>query len=117
MESGYFVEIVARRYRASRRYCSLFLRVSWIAFLSLDFALPFEGFFGSSPCKFSEGPTGSCYFELVLFQVIARALAVALTYEEAPGPSATEGRWLTRGDWRSSWFAERQVCELLVSLC
>ena len=58
VESGYFVEIVARRYRASRRYCSLFLRVSWFAFLSLDFALLVEGFFGSSPCKFAEGPTG-----------------------------------------------------------
>ena len=104
VESGYFVEIVARRYCASRSYCSLFLRVSWIAFLSLDFALPVEGFYGSSPCKFSEGPTGSCY------HVVQSALAVALTYKKAPGPSATEGRCFIRGDWRSSWFAESQVC-------
>ena len=29
-----------------------------------------------------------------------------------PCPSATEGRWLIRGDWRSTWFAERQVCSV-----
>ena len=30
-----------------------------------------------------------------------------------PGPSATEGRCFTRGDWRSTWFAERQVCSVV----
>ena len=45
-------------------------------------------------------------------QFIARALTLSLSYEKAPGPSATEGRCFIRGDWRSSWFAERQVCSV-----
>ena len=45
-------------------------------------------------------------------QFIARALSLTLSYEEAPGPSATEGRCFIRGDWRSTWFAERQVCSV-----
>ena len=74
-------------------------------------------FFGYGPIVSTEGTNGLRYSRDFAYQVIARELALALTYKKAPGPSATEGRWLTRGDWRSSWFAERQVCELLVSLC
>ena len=58
----------------------------------------------------TEGTNGLRYSRDFAYQVIARELALALTYKKAPGPSATEGRWLTRGDWRCSWFAERQVC-------
>ena len=45
-------------------------------------------------------------------QFIARAFTLSLSYKKAPGPSATEGRCFTRGDWRSTWFAERQVCSV-----
>ena len=45
-------------------------------------------------------------------QLIARAITLTLSYEKAPGPSATEGRCFIRGDWRSTWFAERQVCSV-----
>ena len=33
--------------------------------------------------------------------------------KKTPDPSATEGRCFIRGDWRSTWFAERQVCSVL----
>ena len=58
----------------------------------------------------TEGTNGLRFSWDFAYQVIARDLALALTYVKAPGPSATEGRLLTRGDWRSSWFAESQVC-------
>ena len=47
---------------------------------------------------------------LRLSGLCTRARARPHVQKKAPGPSATEERWLTRGDWRSSWFAERQVC-------
>ena len=67
-------------------------------------------FFDYGPFVSTEGTNGLRYSRDFANQVIARELALALTYIKAPGPSATEGRWLTRGDWRSSWFAESQVC-------
>ena len=67
-------------------------------------------FFGYGPFVSTEGTNGLRYSRDFAYQVIARELALALMYIKAPGPSATEGRWLTRGDWRSSWFAESQVC-------
>ena len=51
------------------------------------------------------------------FQVTARALTVSYKFESAPGPFAAEGRCFIRGDWRSTWSAERQVCVLSVSFC
>ena len=67
-------------------------------------------FFDYGPFVSTEGTNGLRYSRDFAYQVIARELALALTYIKVPGPSATEERWLTRGDWRSSWFAESQVC-------
>ena len=63
-------------------------------------------------CCLSERFYCSRYFLDSTGHFIARALSLTLSYEEAPGPSATEGRCFIRGDWRSTWFAERQVCSV-----
>ena len=56
---------------------------------------------GSTACTTSSTPTIS--------SLRARSRSPCRT-KRAPGPSATEERWwFDRGDWRSSWFAERQV--------
>ena len=57
---------------------------------------------GSTACTTFPTPTVSSL----------RALTLSMSYEKAPGPSATEGTCFTCGDWRSSWFAERQVCSV-----
>ena len=59
---------------------------------------------------------GSPFFLDFFFRVTARAIKVSNKFENAPGPFAAEGRCFIRGDWRSTWSAERQVCVLSVSL-
>ena len=59
----------------------------------------------------STGSSSTSYFRLRH----ARS-PVPIKYESAPGPFAAEGRCFIRGDWRSTWFAERQVGVLSVSL-
>ena len=57
---------------------------------------------------------GSLFFLDFFFRVTAGAIKVSSKFENAPGPSAAEERCFIRGDWRSSWSAERQVCDLSV---
>ena len=81
---------------SSSRSC---LRTLWqVSWISSSVALPVR----STACTISSTPTVSSL----------RALSFSLPYEKAPGPSATEGRCFIRGDWRSTWFAERQVCSV-----
>ena len=50
------------------------------------------------------------------FQVTESAITVSNKFESAPGPFADRGENVSsRGDWRSTWSAERQVCVLSVS--
>ena len=68
---------------------------------------------------FSFGARYGCVYWLFLdffFQVTESAITVSNKFESAPGPFAAEGRCFIRGDWRSTWSAERQVCVLSVSL-
>ena len=44
--------------------------------------------------------------------MLSRARAFTITYAKTFGPFAAEGAWLIRGDRRSTWFAERQVCSV-----
>ena len=62
---------------------------------------------------FSSGrPFSLRYFLDSSGHFFAHAFTLTLSYEKAHGPSATEGRCFIRGDWRSTWFAERQVCSV-----
>ena len=76
---------------------------------ALGFVLALEGVPGFLFFCTSEDFYCSRYLLDSVGHFIARALSLTLSYEEAPGPSATEGRCFIRGDWRSTWFAERQV--------
>ena len=87
---------------------SLFLLVLTLeGHLSSGFEWCFGGFFWSH-C--------SAYFLSTEIHVVESAIAYALKFEKTPGPSETEGRCFILGDRRSTWFAERQVCVLSVSL-
>ena len=90
-------------------------------------AFVFPGYVSEVAVGFSlEGHTGlffgarfGCDYWLFLdflFRVTARAIKVSNKFENAPGPFAAEERCFIRGDWRSTWSAERQVCVLSVSL-
>ena len=85
--------------------------------VSLDFALTLEGSSATDPSFPRKAPTACATPGTSPIRSLHASSRSPSRTKKAPGPSATEGRWLTRGDWRSSWFAERQVCELLVSLC
>ena len=80
--------------------------------ISLLFAFALEGVPGFVYCCLSGRLYRWRYFLDSDGQFIARALTLSLSYEKAPGPSATEGRCFIRDDWRSSLFAERQVCSV-----
>ena len=112
-KSWYAYEGISGGRCSFRFYCSLFL-CSAQFFLGLSisfvFALALEGVLGFLYCCTSGRIYCLHFFLDSNGQFIARAISLTLSYEEAPGPSATEGRWwFDRGDWRSSWFAERQV--------
>ena len=109
MESWYPYEGIFVGHRSIWFYCSLFFY--WL-FFSFVFTLALEGVPGFVYCCTSGQLYCLHYFLDSNGQFTARAISLTLSYEEAPGPSATEGRCFIRGDWRSTWFAERQVCSV-----
>ena len=64
-----------------------------------------------------EGFFGCAYSLDFVFQDIARALSLSLTFEKAPGPSEIEGTCRILGGWRFTWVAERQVCSVRSFYC
>ena len=112
MESWYAYESCFGGHRSFRFYCGLFVRPAQFFFGLFVSVVPVHALEGVTAfvfCCLSGRLYCLHYFLDSGGQFIARAFTLSLSYKKAPGPSATEGRCFTRGDWRSTWFAERQV--------
>ena len=75
-------------------HCCFLRRVFWYFVRSLVLKVPAASFLGCPYCWHS------------FYYSIARAFTFALTYEKKEDV-------FIRGDWRFTWFAERQVCSVV----
>ena len=104
---SFFVSHTYSVYAGGRYYLRLrccFLRSHlWFLVSSLVFAVPLAGYIVWS------------YFRQFVCQFTAGTLTLSSTFAKAPCTFAAEETCFTRGEWRFTWVAERQVCSFVSS--